>query len=129
MTIHLSIPGDSCGGQPSVRVERDGPSGADGSCLAPESLVELWRSLEAASVPDLRLLSSSPDTVTGVEITGDTRRLVLTRQPGGSWRFEQPKVTYAVDPHAIADWLAALRAVELRPSPRRSIGSRLTCGG
>jgi len=61
--------------------------------------------------------------VTRVEITGDAgdpslnRRLVLARLPGGSWRFEAPKVAYAADPRAIADWLAALRNVEIQPPP------------
>ena len=77
-------------------------------------------------MPDLRLLSSPPDTVTRVEImggAGDTgaashnRRLVLARRPGGAWRFEAPKVAYAADPRAIDDWLAALRNVEARPAP------------
>jgi hypothetical protein len=117
-TVHLSIPGDACAAHSGVRVERNGPSGADGACLAPEALGELWRSLQAASAPDARLLSSPPDTVTRVEIMGDTadpRRLVLTRPPGGSWRFEDPQVGYAADPRAIGDWLAKLRSVDGRP--------------
>lgn len=115
--LHLSIPGDRCAAEAGVRVERDGPSGGDGACLSPEALVELWRSLEAASVPDLRLFASSPDSVTRVEIADDNRRLVLARLPGGAWRFEDPKVTYAADPRAIGDWLTALRSVEARPAP------------
>ena len=119
-TTRLSFPGDGCAEQPGVRVERDGPSGADGACLAPEALGDLWRSLEAAVVPDLRLVSSPPDTVTRVEIAGgagDSRRLVLARLRGGAWRFEEPKVVYAADPRLIDEWLAALRSVEVRPSP------------
>jgi hypothetical protein len=118
--IQLSIPGDRCAPEAGVRVERDGPSGADGACLAPETLVELWASLKAASVPDRRLVSSPADGVTRVEITeeaGDHPRLVLARQPGGAWRFEAPKVAYAADPRAIAEWLGALRNVEARPAP------------
>ncbi len=72
--MRLSFRGDRCAAQPGLRVERDGPSGADGACLAPEALDDLWRSLEAASVPDLRLVSLAPETVTRVEITGDNRR-------------------------------------------------------
>ena len=126
VTVHLSISGDHCAAQSGVRVERGGPSGAEGACLTPEALVELWPSLEAASVPDLRLLSSPPETVTRVELmggAGDTgaashnRRLVLARQRGGAWRFEAPKVAYAADPRAIDEWLAALRNVEARPAP------------
>ena len=122
-TVRLSFRGDRCAAPPGLRVERDGPSVADGACLAPEALDELWRSLEAASVPDLRLVSSAPDTVTRVELTGDTgaagssRRLILARLPGGAWRFESPKVPYAADPRLIGDWLAALRSVEARPLP------------
>ena len=122
-TVRLSFRGDRCSGQPGLRVERDGPSVADGACLAPQALDELWRSLEAASVPDLRLVSSAPDLVTRVEIADDTaaagrsRRLVLARVPGGAWRFESPKVPYAADPRLIGDWLAALRSVESRPLP------------
>ena len=147
-TMRLSFPGDGCAGQPGLRVERDGPSVVDGACLAPDALGELWRSLEAASAPDLRLVSSPPDTVTRVEIAGDAgvrgapgdtgaaghnRRLVLARQPGGAWRFEAPKVTYAADPRLIGDWLAALRSVEVRPSPVGTKGHvgvrRLTIDG
>ena len=119
-TIRLSFPGDLCATQPDLRVERDGPSRADGACLAPDALGDLWRSLEAASVPDLRLVSSPPDTVTRVEMTGDAgehRRLVLARSPGGAWRFEDPQVAYAADPRLIGDWLATLGSVELGPSP------------
>jgi hypothetical protein len=116
-TIRLSIPGDGCAAQPGSRVEREGPSGADGACVAPEVLDDLWRSLEAASAPDLRLVSSPPEAVTRAEIVGDGRRLVLARLPGGAWRFEEPKVGYAADPTVIGDWLAALRGVEARPSP------------
>jgi hypothetical protein len=117
--IRLSFPGDRCAVQPGVRVEREGPSLVDGGCLAPEALGDLWRSLEAAAVPDLRLVSSPPDTVTRVEMTGDAgdrRRLVLARLPGGAWRFEDPKVAYAADPRLIGDWLATLGSVELGPS-------------
>lgn len=120
--IRLSIPGDGCAGPPGLRVEREGPSGADGACLATEELGDLWGSLDAASVPDLRLVSSPPETVTRVEITGEAgeaggnRRLVLARLPGGAWRFEAPKVGYAADPRVIGDWLAALRSVEAPPS-------------
>jgi hypothetical protein len=131
-TMRLSFPGGGCAGQPGLRVEREGPSVVDGACLAPDALGDLWRSLEAASAPDLRLVSSPPDTVTRVEIAGDAgdtgapghtgaagqnRQLVLARQPGGAWRFEAPKVTYAADPRLIGDWLAALRSVEVRPAP------------
>ena len=116
-TIRLSIPGDGCAAQPGAPVEREGPSGADGACVAPEALVALWRSLEAASAPDLRLVSSPPEAVTRVEIAGDGRRLVLARPPRGAWRFEDPQVGYAADPKVIADWLAALRSVEARPLP------------
>jgi len=116
-TVRLSFSGDRCAAQPGLRVERDGPSVSDGACLAQEALDELWRSLEAASVPDLRLVSAPPDAITRVEITGDNRRLVLGRLPGGAWRFESPKVSYAADPRLIGDWLAALRSVEARPLP------------
>ena len=125
-TIRLTIPGGGCPAQPGVRVEREAPAGVDGACLAPEPLDQLWRALDAASVPDRRLLSSPPDTVTRVELTADAGdasppsphgRLVLARPPGGTWRFEAPKVAYAADPSAIADWLAALRNVELQPAP------------
>jgi hypothetical protein len=116
-TIHLSIPGDACASHPGTRVERDGPSGTEGACLAQEALVELWRLLAAASVPDLRLLSSPPDTVTRAEITGDNRRVVLARRPGGTWRYEAPKVAYAADPRAIGDWLATLRTVDVGAAP------------
>ncbi len=116
-TMRLSFSGDRCAAHPGLRVERDGPSLADRACLAPEALDEVWRSLEAASVPDLRLVSSAPDMVTRVEITGDNRRLILARLPGGAWRFESPKVPYAADPRLIDDWLAALRRVEARPLP------------
>ncbi len=118
-TIRLSFPGDRCAVQPGVRVEREGPSLVDGGCLAPETLGDLWRSLEAASVPDLRLVSSPPDTVTRVVMTGDAgehRRLVLARVPGGTWRFEDPKVAYAADPRLVDDWLATLGRVEIGPS-------------
>jgi len=122
-TMRLSFPGDRCAAQPGLRVERDGFSAVDGACLASEALDDLWRSLEAASVPDLRLVSSAPDTVTRVEITGDTgaaghsQRLILGRLPGGAWRFESPKVPYAADPRLIGDWLAALQSVNARPLP------------
>ena len=119
-TIRLSFPGDRCAVQPGVRVEREGPSLVDGGCLAPEALGDLWRSLEAASVPDLRLVSSPPDTVTRAEMTGDAgdhRRLVLARLPGGAWRFEDPKVAYAADPRLIGGWLATLGSVEIGRSP------------
>jgi hypothetical protein len=116
-TIRLSIPGDGCAAQPGMRVEREGPAGANGACVASEALVDLWRSLEAASAPDRRLVSSPPEAVTRAEIAGDGHRLVLARLPGGAWRFEDPKVAYAADPKVIGDWLAALRSVEARPSP------------
>ncbi len=135
-TIHLSIPGDGCAAGPGLRVEREGPSGADGACVAPEALVDLWPSLDAARVPDLRLLSSPPEAVTRIEIAGDAgpdRRLVLARLAGGAWRFEDPKVGYPADPRAIADWLAALRNVEARPSSpvmtSKPPGRRLTIDG
>ena len=67
-------------------------------------------------MPDRRLLSSAADTVTRVEITDDHRRLVVARQPGGAWRFEEPKLAYAADPRAIDDWLTALGKVDARPA-------------
>ncbi len=122
-TMLLSFPGDRCDARSGVRVERDGPSVTDGACLPPEGLDELWRALDAAAVPDLRLVSAPPETVTRVEIAGDTgaagqsRRLVLARLSGGAWRFEAPKVAYAADPRVIGDWLATLGSVAVRPSP------------
>ena len=116
-TIRLSIPGSDCAAQSGLLVEREGPSGADGACVGPEALIDLWRALEAASAPDLRLVSSPPESVTRAELTGEGRRLVLERQAGGSWRFEDPKANYPADPRVIGDWLAALRSVEARQLP------------
>jgi hypothetical protein len=116
-TIRLSMPGDGCAARSGTRVEREGLSGADGACVAPEALTDLWHALEAASAPDRRLVSSPPEAVTRVEIAGDGRRLVLARLPGGAWRFEDPQVGYAADPPVIGDWLAALRGVEVRAAP------------
>ena len=50
--------------------------------------------------------------MTRAEITGDNRRVVLARRPGGTWRYEAPKVDWRADPRAIGDWLATLRTVD-----------------
>ncbi len=131
VTIHLALPDEACAATEGARVEREGPAGADGACLQSEALGDLWRALAAASVPDLRLVAAPPETVTRAEVDEDGRRLLLTRTPGGAWRFEAPRVSYAADPRAIADWLAALRGVQARTSPatRRPRVRRLTIDG
>ena len=119
VAIHLwfpSVVGAACATPPGALVEREGPAGSDGACLAPEAIDELWPALEASSAPDLRLVSSSPEAVTRVEMTEGARRLVLARLPGGAWHFEAPKVGYPADPGAIGAWLAALRGLEIQPT-------------
>jgi hypothetical protein len=86
----------------------------------PEALRQLWPALAAAHAPDLRLVAAPPASVKRVEIDGRGARLILTRVPAGGWRLDVPKVSYAVDSHAVDEWLAALGRVEVRPPPAAS---------
>ncbi len=118
-TVRLALPDEACAAPDEARVEREGPAGADGACVASAALGELWRALASASVPDRRLVAAPPETVTRVEVEekDEGRRLLLTRTLGGAWRFEAPKVGYPADPKVIGDWLEALRGAEAGPLP------------
>lgn len=100
--------------------------GGEGAVLeAPETIAGLWSGLRAAAVRDDRLVSNPPESVTRVELSDGTRRLVL-RRIGGAWRIGPPEVEYEADGQAVAAWLAELHGARpalgpLQPGARRIV--------
>jgi hypothetical protein len=109
-----------CGPPEATFVSREGSQDRDDACLSTERLREVWPSLQAARAPDARLLSSPPEATTRVEVADGARRLVLARTLGGPWRFDFPRVPYAVDGRAVEDWLRALGQAQIAPVSWRS---------
>ncbi|HEY7371678.1 MAG TPA: DUF4340 domain-containing protein [Polyangia bacterium] len=76
-----------------------------------DALESAWRSLVAATAPDLRLVTQPPDSIAGVELSDGRARVVLARVRG-EWTFAAPKVAYAADTRVVDDWLARLGTVK-----------------
>jgi hypothetical protein len=119
-SLALLIGGDACAPSDGALIERRGPEGVDDVCVAPDALAALWPALDAAAVPDTRLVAAAPDTIARVELTEDGRRVALARTPGGAWRFEAPRVAYAADSQVVDAWLSSLRDAPARRAPAKA---------
>ncbi len=77
--------------------------------LPPAARDDLWRALQTADAPDLRLLSVPPQRVRQLVLEDGARRLPLTREGAAQpWRFDVLDAPFDVDQDAVAEFLARL---------------------
>ncbi|HVY37849.1 MAG TPA: DUF4340 domain-containing protein [Polyangia bacterium] len=89
---------------------------------------DLWRALQAADAPDLRLLSVPPPRVRQLVLEDGQRRLRLLRDGAAQpWRFDGAAARLDVDQDAVAEWLARLASSSA--TGRGSQGRRLIVDG
>jgi hypothetical protein len=86
--------------------------GAETVTVPPDALEAAWRSLAPAATRDDRLVAQTPETITGIDLSGGRAQLTLKRLRD-EWTFTSPKVAYAADTAVVDAWLARLRAVKV----------------
>jgi len=88
----------------------------------------VWRALQAADAPDLRLLSVPPQRVRDLLLEDGPRQLRLVRDGSARpWRFDMLDAPFEVDQDAVAEFLARLATTTA--VARADLGRRLIVDG